>query len=218
MCKKLLSILLAVSMLCSAALAITDEEFEQLTGVDINSLSYDAMVNMQANLQQYISKMTECEQYLADRIVAHGVVDYTSMTLDDALAAIALVADDTGYGSCTTRAIDTTDPSVIYVDVNLKIVDSENALNDSVRYVCTMAQSAFTRSDVPMMYFRFYEPGRDAKGNSIDLMTITVRLTADTAAEMDLDYFAEFAAAQKGNFFKAVDGYSLYKDYKRMIK
>ena len=55
MCKKLLSILLAVSMLCSAALAITDEEFEQLTGVDINSLSYDAMVNMQANLQQYIS-------------------------------------------------------------------------------------------------------------------------------------------------------------------
>ena len=32
MCKKLLSILLAVSMLCSAALAITDEEFEQLTG------------------------------------------------------------------------------------------------------------------------------------------------------------------------------------------
>ena len=141
--------------------------------------------------------------------------DYTSMKIEDAARAICEAASD---GVCILRSVEV-DPEVVFIDAEFgKIYSDQSRLICAVRYTIKIAQEIFAHKDAPMIYLRFHENGRDNYGNQVDMTTITIRLKRETAAKMDLAYMLDSAARTQKLFLNAVDGYSLYKDYKAILE
>ena len=82
----------------------------------------------------------------------------------------------------------------------------------AVLYVCKTANAAFEASQTPMLYYTFREEGKS---------TITIRLTAETAAVIDFENFLTMYGHADGSsvavFLEGMDGYSLIGDYQPLL-
>lgn len=142
--------------------------------------------------------------------------DYTTMPIEEAVLAIGQNTQEAYWQfiSCETY------PDVIYVDVKQEgyYYDTESLLIASIRFAIEYMQEALLLDQVPQLYFRFHENGRDQYGKQIDMVTITMRITRERAAELDLEYFHEYAVTKQLAFLQAINGYSLFRDYKAIAK
>jgi hypothetical protein len=137
------------------------------------------------------------------------------MKIADASRAICEAASD---GVCLLRSIEI-DPDVVIIDAEFgRSYNTQSRLIGSVRYTIRIAQEIFAHKDANMLYLRFHEKGRDNYGNQVDMTTINIRLKKETAQKMDLAYMLDSAARTQKLFLDAVDGYSLHKDYKGILK
>lgn len=148
--------------------------------------------------------------------IATEAVALVDMPMDQALGVITQNADSVSWKTVNV----TIDPDVVWIDAdrNNDLLGDESMLIGSIRYAIDVMQEAFQLDGVPQLYFRFHENGRDSNGQQVDMITITMRITKEKADELDLDYFHEWAITKQLAFLKAIDGYSLYKDYKAIAQ
>jgi hypothetical protein len=160
-------------------------------------------------------KKTEQPTPTATPVVTEAA-DLKAMPIDQALAAITEKADGIPW---KTRAV-TIEPDVIIVDAqkNNDLLKEKSLLIGSIHYAIDVTKEAFTINDVQQLYFRFHENGRDDNGQQVDMTTITMQITKEKAAELNLDYFREWAATKQLAYLNAIDGYSMHKDYKAIAK
>ena len=88
----------------------------------------------------------------------------------------------------------------------------------AVEYSIDVQREAFARDDVPQIVLQFIEPYRDQYGQLFDNTTITMRISKERFAKLDLDYFRENAYYRQLHYLKAIDSYSLHRDYKAIAK
>lgn len=142
--------------------------------------------------------------------------DYKSMPLEEAVQAIG---QNTYNWHWEIRSCEVY-PDVVYVDVaqNGAYYDTSSLLISAIRFSIDYMKEAFQLDGIPQLYFRFHENGRDKNGQQVDMTTITMRITKEKAAELDLDYFHEYAVTRQLAYLNAINGYSLHKDYKAVAK
>lgn len=212
--KALLCMFLILSLFADPA-AMAETEAEKALGVSVSGVSVDQLpllIDELLTMRGYIDELIVSAEA---RLAAESAEDYTSMILTDAVNLAGLNAKN---DVCSLLSFDAADPEVIILDVNMDVHDSGYALSRAIRYCIDTANALFQRNDVPMIYFKFWEPGRDKNGNAVDMMTITMRLRKTTAEKMDMDYFYQYPANNQLRFLNAIDGYSLHKDYKAVAQ
>lgn len=147
---------------------------------------------------------------------ASQAVDYRKTPVEEAVFAIGQNTKEAYWTFLSCEVY----PDVIYVDVKQEglYFDNSSLLIAAIRYSIEYIQEAFLLDDVPQLYFRFHENGRDKNGQQVDMTTITMRITKEKAAELNLDYFYEYAVTKQLAYLNAINGYSLYKDYKAIAQ
>lgn len=208
--KTILCSLLAFVLFASPA-ANAETEAEKALGCSISSIPSDQLpllIDQLLTMRGYIDELVDLAEA---RLASESAADYTSISLDE---AIRLAGSSAKNGVCSLRAFDSADPEVIIIDVDMDVADAGYALSRAILYCIDTANALFQRNDVPMLYLKFWEPGRDENGRAVDMMTITMRLRKTTAAQIDMDYFYQYTANNQLRFLSAIDGYSLHKDYK----
>ena len=141
--------------------------------------------------------------------------DLKAMTAQEAAETATAFANSS---TCTTRAV-SAESDVCMIEIDMDHLFSDNsAMINSIQYCCDLAPMIFKNDDIPMIYLQFFEKGRDKYGNEIDMMTITMRLTRDTAEKMNFEYFDTWAYTRQLAFFSVLDGYSLYGEYKKIAQ
>ena len=213
--KKLVALVLAAVLCFGSAQAITVQEASQFCGVDLTTCTLEELTIVQEKLREIANRITSVNGVVSDLIDNYGAVDYTAMTLEDAATAILAAAENT---SCKLKTVELNDPEVIMIEVDLSSYATSGALIAAIQYSCEVFSNFFTRDDVPMVYLRFWEAARTSTGKATEMCTITMRVKADTAAQIDFAYFSEYAYSVQSRYFEALDGYSLPKDYKKIIK
>lgn len=213
--KKLLAcVCVLVMMLPCSSLAIT--EAEQYLGIDLSTMTVEELHEIIETSDYVIDLMEQLKAQAQELIESSGKPDYASMSLSDAVLAIGQNTKESGWqiSSCVV------DPDVVWVDVerNNEWFDDEFMLVGAIRFAIEYMQEAFKLNNVPQLYFRFKEKGRNNNGQQIDMTTITMRVTKEKAEVLDLDYFHEWAVTKQLAFLNAINGYSLYKDYKAIAK
>lgn len=212
--KALLCMFLILSLFADPA-AMAETEAEKALGVSVSGVSVDQLpllIDELLTMRGYIDELIVSAEA---RLAAESAEDYTSMILTDAVNLAGLNAKN---DVCSLLSFDAADPEVIILDVDMDVRDSGYALSCAICYCIDTANALFQRNDVPMLYLKFWEPGRDKNGNAVDMMTITMRLRKTTAEKMDMDYFYQYPANNQLRFLNAIDGYSLHKDYKAVAQ
>lgn len=153
---------------------------------------------------------------LAETTAIEEKPDYAAMPLEEAALTIGQNTTEAYWKMLSCEVY----PDVIYVDVKQEgfYFDESSLLIASIRFAIEYMQEAFLLDDVPQLYFRFHENGRDKNGQQVDMTTITMRITKEKAVELDLEYFHEWAVTKQLAFLKAINGYSLYRDYKAIAQ
>lgn len=137
-------------------------------------------------------------------------------TLAESAQAIGEKVKETGWEflSCDVQQ------DVIFVDVkrNSDWFDDEFMLVGAIRWSIEYIKEIYALDHVPPLYFSFHEDGIDKNGYPTDMITITMRITPERAGEINLDYFHEYAVTRQLAYLKAINSYSLHKDYKAIAK
>lgn len=176
--------------------------------INISDMSYEELVALRGQIDERLA------------ILASGAneeePDYAALPLDEAITAIAENSND---GVCYFREYTFYPGEEIHIHVDLKgIYDDRNTISDTIRFAIDFAKRAFTRDDIPMIRFFFHEAGHNASGQRIDMQTITMKIKKTTFAKIDIDYYYKWTANNQLAFFKAIDAYTLHKDYKQVVK
>ena len=142
--------------------------------------------------------------------------DYLAMPIEEAAMAIGQNTLEAYWQFLSCEVY----PDVIYVDVKQEglFFDTQSLLIASIRFAIEYMQEAFLLDQAPQLYFRFHENGRDQYGQQVDMITITMRITREKAAELNLEYFHEYAVTKQLAFLQAINGYSLFRDYKAIAQ
>lgn len=142
--------------------------------------------------------------------------DYSAMPIEEAVLLIGQNTTEAYWEFLSCEVY----PDVIYVDVQQEgfFFDTQSLLIASIRFAIEYMQEAFLLDQVPQLYFRFHEKGRDQYGQQVDMITITMRITREKAAELNLEYFHEYAVTKQLAFLQAINGYSLFRDYKAIAQ
>lgn len=142
--------------------------------------------------------------------------DYAALPLDEAINAIAEHSND---GVCYFREYTFYPGEEIHIHVDLRnLYDERNTISDVIRFSIDFSRRAFTRNDIPQIRFFFHEPGHNASGQRIDMQTITMKIKKATFAKIDIDYYYKWTANNQLAYLKALDAYTLYRDYKQVVK
>ena len=209
------AVLLITTIILLFSCAAAETEAEKVFGIRIDEIPSDQLDQAAEELHILRDYIDELIEAVEQRIATESSTDYTSMALDQAIELAGLAAKN---DVCSLRAYDAGYPEVIMLDVDMKPGDTSYVLSSAIRYCIHMTNALFQRNDVQMVDLKFWEPGRDKKGNAVDMMTITMRLRKTTAAQINMDYFYQYTAANQLKFLTAIDGYSMHKDYKAVAQ
>lgn len=193
--KKLLLVVLAMLMMIPA--------FSTAETIDLDSMTLTDLYSLRDKIDSVIAQKEQ---------IAAKDVDYTAMSLGEAMDAIGLASK---HPHCVYRGYeDEGDWICIHVD----IVD-HNGYNTSmagtIQFTIDFCRMAFPRKDVHTLLFRFHQEGRNNYGRAVDTIPIIYKIKEATFNKMDADYFYEYSYATQKLFLNAVDSHAVYAEYKR---
>lgn len=213
--KRLIAIILCCTLL-SGSFALSESEGEKLLGIDMNAMSVEELQQCLEQLRYYQDLFDDLVAKAEQLITEQQGKDYSSMSAEEAANAIGKSIKNFHwkFDSCEM------DPEVVFVDVRQDGIywDESSLLISAIQFSIDYIKEAFTCDGIPQLYFRFHENGRDKNGHQVDMTTITMRVTKEKAAALDLDYFHEYSYTQQLAFLKAINGYSLHASYKAIAQ
>lgn len=142
--------------------------------------------------------------------------NYNELNLEVAIEQIALRSDD---GVCHFRNYEFYPGEELHIHVDMKnLYDNRNTISDTICFSIDFARRAFLRDDITMIRFFFHEAGRNSYGQQVDMQTITMKIKKTTFQKINIDYIYKWPATNQLLYLNALDAYTLYKDYKRVVK
>lgn len=213
--KKLLAILLALMLLPAAALA--QSEAEKYFGIDMSEMNEKRVENV----------IKQCDKIvlMAQTLKAEAQQKLAEMKGENTEPSeFEKVFKEIGDGIKNPYwEYDSCEPSYDMHKINIRYNgdsywDNSSLLIAAVEYAIDFQRATFARDDVPQIVLQFIEYGRDKYGQRVDMTTITMRMTKERTAKLDLDYFREYAYSRQLDYLNAIDGYSLHREYKSVAK
>lgn len=213
--KKLLVLWVSITVFFGSY-ACAESEAEQFLKIDLSPMSVEELQQVIQTADYVISLMEQLTEKAEALITEKQGADYSSMSAEEAANAIGKSIKNSywKFDSCEM------DPEVVFVDVRQDGIywDESSLLIYAIQFSIDYIKEAFTCDGIPQLYFRFHENGRDKNGQQVDMTTITMRVTKEKAAALDLDYFHEYSYTQQLAFLKAINGYSLHASYKAIAQ
>lgn len=199
--KELLAVTLSMILLCTSALA-----------VDLDSMTLDELVAYGQALTDAIEHLQTLQADVNQRISSmSSSIESVPITRTDIISA-ALAEAET-Y-TCKLFAYDDADPTVLMIDIDLNPHELRSTLGASIRYCIAVSEILFSHEGFPMLYFRFWQPSN----TGARMCVITMRISAKTAERLDLNDLWKHATLNQLEYLEAIDGYSLYKDYRMVVQ